>query len=352
MTIQELKDKGLLLLECVSGSRAYGLATAQSDTDIRGVYYWPKEKFYGLDYIDQVSNSTNDEVYYELGKFMALLLKNNPNILELLAAPDNCVLYRHPLMQQLSPDLFLSALCKETFGNYALTQIKKARGLNKKMMRPVEKERKGVLDFCYVMQGQDAIALPAWLIAQGWQQERCGLAAMSHAKGLYALYYDVDNTLKYRGIVSSELANEVCLSSIPKGEKIVAYLHCNIDGYSMYCKEYREYWEWMEKRNEDRYQSNQAHGGEYDAKNMMHTIRLLQVAEEIARTGTLVVKRPNREELLAIKSGAYSYEQLLQMAEDLQEKLVIAYRDTALQQTPDKDKIENILVAMRDKLYS
>ena len=44
------------------------------------MYYLPKDQFYGLQYIPQVSNETNDEVYYELGRFVELLLKNNPII--------------------------------------------------------------------------------------------------------------------------------------------------------------------------------------------------------------------------------------------------------------------------------
>jgi hypothetical protein len=35
----------------------------------------PKDQFYGLQYIPQVSNETNDEVYYELGRFVELLIK-------------------------------------------------------------------------------------------------------------------------------------------------------------------------------------------------------------------------------------------------------------------------------------
>ena len=62
MTIQEIKNKGLLLFECISGSRAYGLDTPQSDTDIKGVFYLPKEQFYGLRYIPQISNETSDDL--------------------------------------------------------------------------------------------------------------------------------------------------------------------------------------------------------------------------------------------------------------------------------------------------
>ena len=77
MTIEELRAKGLIILECISGSKAYGLDTVNSDTDIKGVFLLPKKGFYGLDYIPQISNETNDIVFYELGRFMELLSVNN-----------------------------------------------------------------------------------------------------------------------------------------------------------------------------------------------------------------------------------------------------------------------------------
>jgi uncharacterized protein len=351
MTIQEIKDNGLLLFECVSGSKAYGLHTATSDTDIKGVFFLSKDQFYGLDHIDQVNNQTNDEVYYELGRFVELLIKNNPNILELLATPDDCVLYRHPIMDRLTIDLFLSKLCKETFAGYAVTQIKKARGYKKKIVNPVEKERKSVLDFCFILKGYSSVPLKDWLAENNYLQERCGLTSIPHSKGVYALFYDENNTLHHKGIINSELANDVSLSSIPKGEKEKAYLFFNLEGYSSYCKDYREYWDWVELRNEDRYLGNIGHGKGYDAKNMMHTIRLLQVAQEILSTGKLNVKRSNREDLLAIKSGKFEYEQLLNMADRLMHDIEIAYAQSKLPAEPKRELIEAVLVEMRDELY-
>ena len=348
MTIKQIKDEGVLLFECISGSKAYGLATETSDTDIKGVFYMPKSRFYGLEYIPQVNNETNDEVYYELGRFTELLLKNNPNILELLATPADCVLYRHPIMDRFNIHTFLSKLCKETFAGYAATQIKKARGYKKKIVNPVEKDRKNVTDFCFIMSGHSAVPLMQWLSENQLEQERCGLVNIPHSKGLYALFYGED----YRGIVSSELANDVSLSSVPKGAQPIAYLYFNKEGYSTYCKEYKEYWEWVEKRNDNRYQGNMEHGRGYDAKNMMHTIRLLQVAEEILRDGQLNVRRPNREELLSIKAGNFQYEQLLEMADRLMAKIEAAYTASALQDAPDKGKVEAILIEMRNELYA
>jgi predicted nucleotidyltransferase len=351
MTIQEIKDNGLLLFECISGSRAYGLDTPQSDTDLKGVFYLPKEQFYGLNYIPQVSDDTNDIVYYELGRFVELLIKNNPNILEILATPDDCVLYRHPLMNRFETGMFLSKLCKDSFAGYAMTQIRKARGLKKKIVNPVARERQSVLDFCYVIQGYSSVAASQWLTAQGIRQEQCGLAAVPHAKGLYALFFDDTGTFGYRGIISGETATDVSLSSIPKGERELTNLFFNKDGYSAYCREYREYWEWVDKRNENRYRNTMQHGKNYDAKNMMHTIRLLQVAEEILATGQLHVQRQNRDELLYIKTGNAEYDDLLEQANNLIERIELAYESCSLPETPDEKTIEKILVEMRTELF-
>lgn len=163
MHLHDLDNNTHLLLKCISGSRAYGLATPSSDTDIKGVFVLPKKQFYGLEYTEQLNNETNDIVYYELKRFIDLLTKNNPNILELLATPQDCVLFRNPVMDAVKPELFLSKLCKQTFAGYAQSQIKKAKGLNKKTVNPVEKDRKSVLDFCHVVQGQGSIVLLSWL---------------------------------------------------------------------------------------------------------------------------------------------------------------------------------------------
>lgn len=348
MTIKEIKNHNLLLFECVSGSRAFGLHTEQSDTDIKGVFYLPKRKYYGLEYISQVSNETNDIVYYELGRFVELLLKNNPGMIEMLATSGEDILYKHPVMNSFPLDLFLSKLCKQSFAGYAHTQIKKARGYNKKTLNPVDRERKSVLDFCHVIQDKHSKPLRDWLAANQLQQEHCGLVVVPHAADLYALYYGA----AYRGIISGPEANDVSLSSVEQDAKQLAYLSFNKDGYSTYCKTYQEYWNWVALRNEDRWLGNDAHGKGYDAKNMMHTIRLLQEAEEILRDGTLNLKRSNREELLKIKAGVYDYDLLLAMADELLVNTEKAWLNSKLPETPDDKRIEAILVIVRNELYS
>lgn len=274
LDITYLKENDLILFEVISGSQAYGLATPESDTDIKGVFYLPKTLFYANNYIDQINNETNDIVYYELGKYIELLCKNNPNILELMCTPNAHILYKHPIMDKIKSEYFLSKLAKETFAGYAMTQVKKAKGLNKKFNNPVEEVRKAVLDFCYIISGNNSILLEEWLAQEQKEISNCGLAKINHTKGLFALFYSNDGA--YRGIVKDESSNEVLCSSIEKGAESVAHLFFNQEAYSAHCKNYAEYWAWVTKRNEQRYKGNQAHGQGYDAKNLMHTIRLLQ----------------------------------------------------------------------------
>ncbi len=352
MTINYLHTNKLLLLNCISGSRAYGLHTAQSDTDLKGVFVLPKNKYYGFDYIEQINNETNDEVYYELKRFMDLLAKNNPNILELLNTPQDCIKYSHPIMDIIKPELFLSKLCKQTFAGYAQTQIKKAKGLNKKIVNPVNKERKTIIDFCYVIHRQGSITLTSWLKQNGFKQEDCGLININHMLGTYAIFHNSQLIQGYfKGIMSGLDAHDVSLSSVEKGIEPLAIMSFNKDGYSKYCKDYKGYWEWVEKRNEARYENTVEHGKNYDAKNMTHTFRLLHMAEEIAKEGTLNVLRKDREYLLKIKAGEFSYEELVELANQKMEAIDSLYDKCSLPDEPNIKTIENLLVEIREELY-
>jgi hypothetical protein len=239
-------------------------------------------------------------------------------------------------------------LCKDTFANYAFTQIKKARGLKKKIVNPVEKERKSVTDFCFVRKEKRAIPLNTFLESEGFEVAHCGLAKISHMKDCYNLFYNP--SMKYSG-VARENANEVCLSSIPKSEVPAAILYFNRDGYSSYCKRYKEYWSWVEKRNDERYKSNISHEKNYDAKNMMHTFRLLHMAKEIEADNKINVKRPDRDFLLGIKNAEFEYEELVERAEKLSEELEVIYEKSSLIKRPDLNIVNELLVNIREEFY-
>lgn len=351
ITIQEIKDQGLLLFECISGSRAYGTDLPTSDTDLKGVFVLPEAQFYGLDYVDQVASEKNDEVYYELRRFAELLYKNNPGILEMLASPEDCVLFCHPLFEVFRQENFLSKLCKDSFAGFAFTQVKRARGLNKKINQPMAPARKTPFDFCYVAEKQGSMPVQQWLEQRNWLAERCGLAAIPNMRDVYALFYDNTGAFGFSGIIQKENANEVALSSIPKGMEPAGVMAFNKDAYAIHCREYREYQEWLSNRNEDRYKNTVAHGKNYDAKNMMHTIRLLDTAIEILEHSVLNVRRPNRAELLEIRSGTFTYDELIEMAEIKMKRIDASFAQCTLPAQPDKGRIDGLLVTVRSTFY-
>jgi predicted nucleotidyltransferase len=353
MTFEQLTaEPQHLLLKCVSGSRAYNLSLPSSDTDIKGIFVLPQKELYGLSHTAQVSNASHDEVFFEIGRFIDLLCKNNPNILELLSTPADCVLYRHPLMSLIRAEDFLSKLCLDSFAGYAKTQIKKATGLNKKINRSFEKDRKSVLDFCYVVEGKGTLPMNEWLEARGFLQENCGLVALSHFRDAYLLYHQLrggDDRLA--GILGDTLANDVRLSSVPAGLTPMGVMHFNKDAYSVYCREYREYWKWVDERNDERYHNTLAHGQGYDAKNMMHTFRLLTMAEEIARYQRVIVHRSDREFLLRIRAGEFSIEELMGMIGEKMSVIEDLYSRADLPQEPDAGMAERLLVQIREEFY-
>jgi uncharacterized protein len=349
ITIDWIKENGCVVLEVITGSKAYGLNTAKSDTDIRGVYILPETQFFSLNYPEQLSNETNDIVYYELRRFLELLAGNNPNILELLNVPPNCVLYRHPVMERLQPRLFLSKLCRQSFANYAFTQIKKAQGLEKKIVNPMDAERKSILDFCFVYQEKRTVSLTAFLNGNGFQQQQMGLASIPHLRDCYNLYHSSEGL--YHGILQNELANDVALSSIASDVVPVGLLYFNKDGYSVYCKKYKEYWDWVAKRNDERYKTTMSHGKKYDSKNMMHVFRLLHMAKEIATEGQINVHRGNRVFLLDVKEGKFEYDNLVAQAQALHDDLEILYKKSTLPDAPDMEAINTLLVEIRKAFY-
>jgi uncharacterized protein len=115
-----------VIFRCIVGSRAFGLAGDDSDTDRRGVYLPPADlhwSLYGAP--EQLENDATQECYWELRKFLILALKANPNILECLYTP--LVETATPIAVELLSmrEIFLSKLVYQTYNGYVLSQFKK-----------------------------------------------------------------------------------------------------------------------------------------------------------------------------------------------------------------------------------
>jgi hypothetical protein len=348
MNLDDARSARCRLLEVISGSRAYGTHTPESDTDIKGIFIQPLEEWLGLDRVEQINNESNDISFYELGRFADLLAKNNPNLLEMLFTPADCVVFRHSLMDSFTPEMVLSKLCCESFAGYAVMQIRKARGLNKKIVNPQPEERKEVLDFCYVLEGQGSVPVQTWLERRGLRQHDCGLTAVPHARDAYALYHGEPGT--YDGLAGPE-STDVRLSRVPREAEPLVWMIYNKDGYKKHCKDWREYREWVAERNEGRFAGTLAHGRGYDAKNLMHTFRLLDAAEEIATQRRLTVRTPRREWLLRVRAGEFAYEDLLGQAEERIARIRELYAACDLPDTPDRGAIAEAVVQIRRGWY-
>ena len=115
-----------VIYRCLVGSRAYGLHHDESDFDRRGVYLPPAAMHWSLYGVpEQLENQDTDECYWELGKFLRLALKANPNVLEVLHSP--IVEHVTPLGRELL-DMrgeFLSKLVYQTYNGYVMSQFKK-----------------------------------------------------------------------------------------------------------------------------------------------------------------------------------------------------------------------------------
>lgn len=115
-----------IIYRCVIGSRAYGLDTDTSDTDLRGIYLAPAELQWSLfGAPEQFEDNATQSCYWELQKFIIMALRANPNILECLYSP--LVEKVTPLGKELLAlrPQFLSQMIFQTFNGYAMSQFRK-----------------------------------------------------------------------------------------------------------------------------------------------------------------------------------------------------------------------------------
>jgi uncharacterized protein len=120
----ELYD--FVIYRCVVGSRAFGLETETSDTDLRGIYLPPADIHWSMFGVpEQLENDETQECYWELQKFLILALKANPNILECLFTP--LIEYSNEIADELLTirSIFLSKLVYQTYNGYVMSQFKK-----------------------------------------------------------------------------------------------------------------------------------------------------------------------------------------------------------------------------------
>ena len=88
----------------------------------------------------------------------------------------------------------------------------------------------------------------------------------------------------------------------------------------------------------------------FDVKFAMHTVRLLDEAEQILLDGDIDLRR-NSEQLKAIRRGDVSEEDIRKWASDKEKQLEKIYTESKLQYKPDENKIKSLLLQCLEHHY-
>ena len=354
-----------ILLAYVRGSHMYGTNIETSDVDITFIYQQNTNEILKGNYVEQINHGGNDIVGYEIQRFLELLGLNNPNILESIDIPEKCIVFKDNLMEDVFTQNWLSKKTKKTILGYADSQIKKATGLNKNMNNPQPKERKSILDFCYVIIGEKSVLFFDWYNDYKKNHENdfdeyyldhnnWGLSKVQNGKGLYALFLNYSKNDNMRGLVKDEESTQLRTSDIPlnvSSEQTPFVLWYNLDGFEVHCKQWAAYWKWEKEKNNERFNMNQKAGQGVDLKNMSHLFRLLDMCEGISLGKGLKVVSDNVEYLLDIRKGKYDYKHLLLESEKRMETIKENFEKVDLPDDVDVEIVKDLLLKFRQNGY-
>lgn len=291
-----------ILYQTVHGSRAYGLARPSSDWDTKGVIVGPSAWYHGfLGGPEQLGEA--DHVLYELRKFFRLAAEANPSLLEILYTDPQWHRVMTPAGERLlaARDQFLSRRVAGSFGGYALSQLKR-----------IKTHRRWLLEPPQAAPTRLAFGLPEKAVAPPDQL------------GAY-------EAMRLQGEVPD--ADPNFLKLLEKERK-----------YRAARNEWSRYQDWLAGRNPARAALEAQFG--YDTKHAQHLVRLLRMGHEILATGQVIVTRPDRDELLAIRDGVLSYDALIEQADALYEAVEAAQATSPLPAAPDTHLLESLCVSL------
>lgn len=330
------------ILRVVAGSHAYGTNLPSSDWDERGIFVNKFEDVI-LDFnkVEQVQLSRDDIVLFEFKKYMFLLEEQNPNILELIWADPKDILHKTEAADILIANRseFLTSNVYNTYVNYAMSQLKRIKGHNHWINKPQPEEAPQEKDFISVVMN---LTENVDFNKKAPLSSHC---AVPLGNMMFALY----NSEKV-GHTGANWINRVgCINPIEKPlrtkflqnhrnpDLIVKF---NQEQYKLTHTQWKNYWNWKNNRNEKRSELEEKFG--YDTKHAMHLIRLLRTGKDILEHGVVPVKREDAKFLLSIRSGEFTYEEILKQSSSLIEEIEVLYKKTSLPPKCDIDKLKAI----------
>lgn len=343
--------RGSLCFVTKHGSQAYGTSTPTSDTDYKGFCIPPKKYFYGFnsrfeqaEFKHAPDNSTPDMVIYDIRKFFKLAAECNPSIIEVLYTdPSSWVMYGDDFLEILdNRDLFLSKKAKFTFSGYAVAQLKKIkthyRWLTNPPKAPPTRSEFKLPERTLVPADQLAAAeaavrkvVESWTVNADESIDPATRMAIDdkYTQALLEQKITVENRWQ---VAAQSLGLEDNFIDLMTRERT----------YRAAMETWRAYQSWLANRNPARSELERKWG--YDTKHGMHLVRLLRMGTEILEGKGVQVFRPDREELLAIRNGLWSYEQLLEWCGKMEANLDALYETSTLRKAPEVNRLEEMLV--------
>jgi predicted nucleotidyltransferase len=376
------------ILLVLSGSHAYGMARTESDVDLRGVAIPPAEYFHGylrqfeqceeplprnfdvggITLLNKIQTLVGrivpetesiDSVVYSLPKYISLCAQCNPNLLEMLWTDESAQLLRTPLADLLleNRDLFLSTKVRWSYSGYAMSQLKRLRAHRQHLLHPPTGKPTRT-DFGlpeHTVMPMDQLMAAESLISRKVEE---WLGSKEDLPKDVLLEVRQRTTLAIRDIWSALATDhEVAPPLTEDGDldegrirraagKLLGYDSNFLElldrerGYRSKIAQWRQYEDWKKNRNPARAEMEARFG--YDGKHASHLVRLMRQAKEILETGKVIVKRPDATDLLAIRNGAWTYEQLIEWAEKQDKELDEFYTSgkSPLPKKPDHVKLD------------
>ena len=218
---------------------------------------------------------------------------------------------------------FITRQCVDAHIGYAFGQIKKAMGQNKWINQPKPQTPPRKEDFCHILTraalaASDAAApcRPVPLDRSGIDLARCHAARLEHAPEIFRLYDFGDEA---RGVFRGDAIALESIAQDDEHRRFAGLLLYNERAWRQAMDDHRNYWTWRTERNETRWRQQERGEIDYDAKNLMHTVRLLMSARSIVEHGEPRVRfeGSDRETLLDIRAGRLRYDEIMAMAESI-----------------------------------
>lgn len=336
-----------LIVKHFAGSRAYGTNLPTSDVDIRGIFladdlYYRSPWLNVEEYADPQDEDTK---YYELSKFMKLLSEQNPNIVESLWVDGDDILKDSDAYWVLRTvrEKLISSKVAFTYSGYAHEQLKRIKGHSRWLNNPKPVKAPSEIEFISLVQD----FTPEKVLKYGKKEmeiDRLDHRLIPYGGNIFGMY-------RMRGSSLFDDNGEIVFYSNEDrpNEMPLRIIKLNVEEYERAKTDHKNYWNWKNNRNKNRSELEEKFG--YDTKHAMHLIRLLRTGYEILDTCQVNVKRPDSAELLDVRNGKYTYEEIISESEMLQEKIRERYRTTDLPKTINIKEATKVLLTIQDMMW-